>query len=68
MAEGTRIEKVAVGFIEEYLRDHHIMVHELDNELKKYVEDVPEFNDKIRLNEISLEYMNSERAKLFKRT
>ena len=63
MVEATRLEKAADGFIENYLRDHPIMVYELDNELKEYAEDVPELNDKIRLNEIMLEYMNSEKGK-----
>ena len=63
MVEATRLEKAADRLIEDYLRDHPIMVYGLDNELKEYAEDVPELNDKIRLNEIMLEYMNSEKGK-----
>ena len=56
MVEATRLEKAADRLIEDYLLDQPIKVYGLDNELNEYAEDVPELNDKIRLNEIMLEY------------
>jgi hypothetical protein len=60
MTEVTRLEKIADGYIEDYLRDHPINDFSLETDIGEYTENIPGLNK----DEILEEYLKSEKSSI----